>query len=265
MSSRLRFVAVAASLCTGTVLSSGIIAADQPNVGQSIAKPLQAAQEAIGQKHIDDALTHVKEAQRTSGAKTRYDKYVINVMLIQIYQGKGDTPDLVNTVTRAAQSQYANTDQQKTWYKFIAQYDYKQKDYPKSVDAAEKAMRHGATDSDTMGLLAKAQYLSGKYKDAEQTQADIVGKQEKPDEDSLKLMWLFALKAHDDAAAAKALEKLAGLYPKPEVRSECSQYSPFTPIYAAPRINTEDLFPCCTNAVTIGSLPESIWRSKLPC
>jgi Tfp pilus assembly protein PilF len=110
----------------------------------------------------------------------------------------------------------SNNEQQKTWYKFIAQYYYQQKDYPKALDAAEQAEHHGATDADTMGLIAKAQYQSGKYKEAEQTQADLVSKMEKPDEDSLKLMWQFAIKAQDDAASGRALEKLVALYPKPD-------------------------------------------------
>jgi len=45
---------------------------------------------------------------------------------------------------------------------------------------------------------------------------DIVGKQEKPDEDSLKLLWQFCDKAGDKAGAAKAVEKLVAYYPKPE-------------------------------------------------
>ena len=45
---------------------------------------------------------------------------------------------------------------------------------------------------------------------------DIVGKQDKPDEESLKLLWQFELKADDDAGAAKAVEKLVAYYPKPE-------------------------------------------------
>jgi hypothetical protein len=67
-----------------------------------------------------------------------------------------------------------------------------------------------------MGLIAKAQYQSGKYKDAEQTQAEIVGKQEKPDEESLKLLWQFNDKAGDKGGASKAIEKLVAFYPKPE-------------------------------------------------
>jgi cytochrome c-type biogenesis protein CcmH/NrfG len=219
MRNRVKFIAVMASVCAGAGSFSATFAADQPAgpaVSRSVAKQLKAAQEAIGQKHFDEALAKVNEAKAVSGEKTAYDNYVFNVILIQAYQGKNDIPDLVTTLGSAAQSQYANADQQRTWYKFIAQYYYQQKDYPRSLDAAEQAQHRGATDSDTMGLIAKAQYQSGKYKEAEQSQAEIVAKQERPDEDSLKLMWQFAIKAQDDAAAARALEKLVALYPKPD-------------------------------------------------
>jgi Tfp pilus assembly protein PilF len=216
MRNRLKFVAAVASVIAGAVLSSGILAAEQPNVSKALAKPLKAAQDAVAQKHFDEALTHVREAQSTSGEKTAYDNYVINVILIEIYQGKNDQSDLVGALGNAAQSQYATSEQQKVWYKFIAQYEYQQKDYAKSLDAAQQAVRHGANDNDTLTLVAKAEYLSGKYKEAAQQMQEVVGKVEKPDEDSLKLLWQFCLKANDDACSSKAVEKLVAYYPKPE-------------------------------------------------
>jgi tetratricopeptide (TPR) repeat protein len=219
MRNRLKLVAVIAAVCGGWAVSQMTLAADQPAgpaVSRSVAKQLKAAQDAVVQKHFDEALGKINEAKAASGEKTAYDNYVIDVILIQIYQGKNDISDLVQTLGAAAQSQYVTNEQQKTWYKFIAQYYYQQKDYPKSLDAAEQALHHGAVDADTQGLIAKAQYQSGKYKDAEQTQADLVSKQERPDEESLKLMWQFAIKAQDDAGAGKALERLVALYPKPD-------------------------------------------------
>jgi hypothetical protein len=211
-----KFVAVMATVCAGLALSGAIVAADAPQVSRSVAKQLKAAQEAVAAKHLDEAQAKVREAQAASGEKTPYDNYVINVILIQIYQAKNDLADLVQPLTAAAQSQYSTNDQQRVWYKFIAQYYYQQKDYPKALENADLASKHGATDNDTMGLIAKAQYQSGKYKDAAQTMQEIVGKMDRPDEDSLKLLWQFDIKANDDANAAKAVEKLVAYYPKPE-------------------------------------------------
>jgi hypothetical protein len=219
MRNRLNFVALFASICTSAWLCGAAIAADQsagPQVSKAVAKPLKAAQDALAAKKLDEALAHVREAQGAAGEKTAYDSYVMNIMLFQIYQQKQDMGDAIPVLQAAAQSQYATPDQQKLWLKNIALYYFQQKDYPKALDIADQAVKHGVNDVDTLGLIAKAQYLTGKYKDAATSQQDLVAKQDKPDEESLKLLWQFDLKANDDAGAAKAVEKLVTYYPKPE-------------------------------------------------
>ncbi|MFI4869417.1 MAG: tetratricopeptide repeat protein [Steroidobacterales bacterium] len=219
MRNRLKIVALLASICTGAWLCSAVMAADQPagpQVSKSVAKPLKAAQEALQAKKLDDALAKVREAQGAAGEKTPYDNYVMNILLFQIYQQKQDMGDAIPVLQAAAQSQYASADQQKLWLKNIALYYFQQKDYAKALDTADQAVKHGSNDLETLGLIARSQYLSGKYKEAAATMQDIVSKQDKPDEDSLKLLWQFDLKANDDAGAAKAVEKLVAYYPKPE-------------------------------------------------
>jgi len=217
MRNRLKFVAVIASLCcAGSLISGAIVAADQPSVSKGVAKQLKAAQEAAAAKHYDEALSKIKEAQAASGEKTAFDNYAIDVILIQIYQGKNDQAGLAQTLQTAAQSQYVPNEQQKAWYKYLAQYYYQQKDYAKSIEAAQADVRHGASDSDTLLLIGKAEFQSGKYKDASAQVQDVVGKMEKPDEDSLKLEWTFCDKAGDSNCSAKTIEKLVAFYPKPE-------------------------------------------------
>jgi tetratricopeptide (TPR) repeat protein len=216
MRNRSKFAAVVGTVCAAVWLAGAAVAAEQPTVSKSVAKQLKAAQDALQQNHLDEALGQIKQAQSASGDKTPYDTFVINVLLIKVYQGKNDQSDLVQTLSNTAQSQYATSDQQKVWYKYIAQYWYQQKDYNKALEAAEQAQHHGATDNDTMGLVAKAQYQAGKYKEAAATMQELVGRMDKPDEDSLKLLWQFNIKANDDAGAAKAIEKLVTYYPKPE-------------------------------------------------
>jgi tetratricopeptide (TPR) repeat protein len=219
MRNRLKFVALLASVCTGAWLCGAVSAADQPagpTVSKTVAKPLKAAQEALQAKKFDEALAHVHEAQGAPGEKSAYDNYVINILLFQIYQQKQDMADAIPVLQAAAQSQYTTPEQQRVWLKNIALYYFQQKDYAKALDVADQAVKHGANDLDTLGLIAKAQYLSGKYKEAALTMQEVVGKQEKPDEESLKLLWQFDLKADDNAGAARTVEKLVTYYPKPE-------------------------------------------------
>jgi hypothetical protein len=199
--------------------SSATLAADAPagpTVSRALAKPLKAAQDAMQAKNYAEAITHIKEAQALPAEKTPYDNFAMNIMLFQAYTQTKDTANAFQVLTLAANSQYASADQKKSWLKNIAFYQFQEKDYPKALDTANEAVKAGANDTETENLIAKAQYLTGKYKDAAVTMQSIVAKMDKPDEDSLKLLWQFDLKAADNAGAAKAVEKLVAFYPKPE-------------------------------------------------
>jgi Tfp pilus assembly protein PilF len=188
----------------------------EPRVSATIFKPLQAAQRAVRSKNFDAAIAKIREAQAHDVARTDYDNFFISVLLIQSYLGKNDMAELVQALADAVQSKYATSDQKKSGYKFIAGYRFYQKDYNKALDAAKQAQQHGASDTDTMDLIAKTQYRSENYAEAASTMREIVSQQETPDEDSLKRLWQFDLMAKDDAGAASAMEELVALYPKPE-------------------------------------------------
>jgi hypothetical protein len=192
-----------------------VMSADQPTVSNKLAKPLKAAQDALNAKNYDEAMAKIREAQ-AQPEKTAYDTWVINTFLLKVYAGKQDMADEVPVIESLAQSQYTTPDQKKLYLKSVAAYYYQTKDYNKALETANEALKAGANDSDTMGLIARSEYLSGKYKEAAATMQDIISKQEKPDEESLKLLWQFNDKAGDKAGAARAVEKLVAYYPKPE-------------------------------------------------
>ncbi len=200
----------------GGSAAPGESAGSGPTLSKGLAKPLKAAQEAVAAKNYDAALQKIKEAQGLAGEKSAYDTYVIDVLLLQVYAGRKDEPEVYAILPALAHSQYTNAEQRKAWFKDSARYYFQQKDYTKAIDSANEAVKAGAGDSDVQLLIAKSQYLAGKYKEAAVTMQDIVGKQDKPDEETLKVLWQFDLKANDQAAASKALEKLVAFYPKPE-------------------------------------------------
>ncbi len=186
-----------------------------PTVSAKLAKPLKAAQEAITARNYDEALSKIKEAQAMP-EKTADDSYVINTLLLKIYAGKNDMANAVPILEQMVSTKYTTPEQRKTWVKAIAQYYYQQRDYNKALDYADQAVKSGANDNDTLELVAKSQFQLGKYKEAAASMQDVVSKMEKPDEDSLKLLWVSNEKAGDKAGAAKAIEKLVVYYPKPE-------------------------------------------------
>jgi hypothetical protein len=207
---------VAASIVALSLISGAALAAEgTPTVSNKLAKPLKAAQDAITARNYDEALSKIKEAQAMP-EHTPYDNYVINNFLLKVYAGKQDMASEIPIVEQLAQSQYTTADQKKVYLKSVAQYYYQQKDYNKAIETANEAIKAGASDSDMMGLVARADYLTGKYKEAASIMNDLIGKQDKPDEESLKLLWQFNDKAGDKGGAAKAVDKLVAYYPKPE-------------------------------------------------
>jgi tetratricopeptide (TPR) repeat protein len=186
----------------------------------SITKQLKAAQEDLQANKLDEALVKVKKAERVA-EKSAYDSYRIDMLLAQIYQKKQDMADVIPALQAAALTQYATPEQQKTWLTQVARYYFKQKDYPKALEAADQAIKHGVDDVDTHILIAKNQYLSGKYKEAAQSMRDAVKKQEKPDEESLKLLMDFDLKTGNDAGAFEDIKQLVRYYPNPEYSAHC--------------------------------------------
>src|ERR1700722_17391432 len=224
MSNRLRIQAPLARILSVAVIallgvSGTVLAADAPaapTVSKGVAKPLKAAQDALQAKNFDEAIAHIKEAQAVPGEKSAYDQYAMNGLLLQAYNGKHDTANVVPVLQQLVQSQYTNGDQRRSFYKFIAGYEFQEKDYAKALDAANEVVKNGGNDVETQNLIAKSQYLTGKYKEAAVTMQEIVNKLEKPDEDSLKLLWQFDLKADDKNGASRAVEKLVAYYPKPE-------------------------------------------------
>jgi hypothetical protein len=187
-----------------------------PTVSKAVAKPLKAAQEALQAKNWDAAITSIKAAQAEPGEKTAYDNFVINQMLLFIYVQKQDFSAAAPVLESAAQSQYATPDQQKTWLRALMGIYFQQKDYAKTVEVGQLAVKHGANDTDTFTTIADSEGRLGKWKDAATTIQEVLQKQDKPEEKLLAFQWNAYTKANDDADASKVVEKLVINYPKPD-------------------------------------------------
>ncbi|HEY2417061.1 MAG TPA: hypothetical protein VGH84_04020 [Steroidobacteraceae bacterium] len=191
-------------------------AAGGPTVSKALAKPLKAAQDALVAKNWDAALSSIKTAQSEPGEKSAYDNYVINQMLLFIYVQKQDFTAAAPALEAAAASQYATADQQKTWLRALMGIYFQQKDYAKTVEFGEQAVKKGVNDTDTLKTIADSQGKLGKWKDAAATVQEVLQRQDKPDEQLLAYQWNAYVKANDDADAAKVIEKLVSYYPKPD-------------------------------------------------
>ena len=201
-------------LCGGAQAAEG--AAAGPTVSKPVAKPLKAAQEALVAKNWDSALSNIKTAQGEPGEKTAYDNFVINQMLLFVYVQKQDFASAAPVLEAAAASQYATPDQQKTWLRALMGIYFQQKDYAKTIEFGEQAVKKGVNDTETFTTLADSEGKLGKWKDAATTIQEVLQRQDKPEERLLAFQWNAYVKANDDADAAKVIEKLVTYYPKPD-------------------------------------------------
>jgi tetratricopeptide (TPR) repeat protein len=149
------------ALCGLAVVPYGsVIAAAQPpapTVSKSIAKQIKAAQDAISQKQYDAALAQVKAAQSVTTAKTEYDNYAIDALLLQIYVRMEDRKNVVATLESIVQSPYLTEEERKTFYLDLAKEADRLGNYDKALKAAQQATQHGATEAEVAGLIATAQ------------------------------------------------------------------------------------------------------------
>jgi hypothetical protein len=214
-----KVVAVFALLCLGASVSGVAAAADQssgPTVSRALAKPLKAAQEAMQAKNWDAVLTNLKEAQSAAGEKSAYDNFVINQMLGFVYVQKQDYASAALALEAAAQSQYATPEQQKAWLRTVMNSYFAQKNYAKTVEIGQQAVKHGVSDTETYTTIADSQGKLGDWKDAAATIAQVVEHQSKPDQKLLEFQWNCYVKVNDSADAGKVIEKLVSYYPEPD-------------------------------------------------
>jgi tetratricopeptide (TPR) repeat protein len=96
---------------------------------------------------------------------------------------------------------------------------YQIKNYPKSAEWGQKAIKAGQGDAETYTLVAQSYYLQSKYQDTVKFLNDYISdlekKGEKPKEQSLQLVSESYIKLNNNEGSTATLEKLVGYYPKP--------------------------------------------------
>jgi hypothetical protein len=93
---------------------------------------------------------------------------------------------------------------------------FAQKNYAKTVEIGEQAVKHGVTDTDTYTTIADSQSKLGNWKDAAATIQQVVEHENKPDKKLLEFQWNCYVKVNDSADAGKVIEKLVTYYPEPD-------------------------------------------------
>jgi hypothetical protein len=219
--SKLSFAAVAAAVALavgGAALTTPAFSQEKQTVSKNAAKPLKAANDALQAKKYDESLAKLQEAKAVQGL-TAYDKYVIAQLEAPAYARKGNYAEAGKAMEAQLESGFASPADQTNLAKSLSTVYYQLKNYPKSVEYGERAIKSGAGDGDTYTLVAQSYYLQSKYQDTIKFLNTYISDQEKrgqtPKEQTLQLVSESYIKLNNNEGSTATLEKLVSYYPKP--------------------------------------------------
>jgi tetratricopeptide (TPR) repeat protein len=188
-------------------------------ISAKLAKPMKAAQDALNAKQWQTALTKLGEASRIEG-KTTFDQHMINEFQGFAYVRTGQMAEAGRELEAGLNSGCLADAEKPTRVRALAQIFYQLKNYDKSVEYGNRAIKNGWADADMYTLVGQAMYIKGDFKASRAFFADYIGDIEKrgqtPKENTLQLYMSSCVKLEDDACTTGALEKLVASYPKPE-------------------------------------------------
>jgi TolA-binding protein len=215
-----RFAVLAVALtCLVAGFAAPAGAAEQPQVSRELAKPLKAAQDALNAKQYAEAVVKCKEANAIP-SKTAYDQFIINEFLLSAYAAQNNFAEAVNYIETNQSSPYIAPNVRQQRVKTLMALYYQLRNWPKVVEFGTQARANGDNSTETLQLIANANYLQGKYKDAMNVMQEVVNRADdsggRPDEKSLKFIWDCANRIKDSATAGRTVEKLVAYYPKPD-------------------------------------------------
>ena len=212
-------VALIVALVLGFTAVSVVSRAEEPQVSKGVAKTLKAANDALQAKNWTEVLSKTREAEAMT-PRSSYDDYVIHSMQMAAYGATNNYPATATAIESIIDSQYLPAANKPQLLRTLMSIYYQQKEYDKAATYGERARAAGDTSPETSLTIAQAYFLTGKFKEALTEMEAIVARDEqagrKPSEKALSLIWSCAIKTKDDAAAAKAVEKLILHYPKPD-------------------------------------------------
>ncbi len=191
--------------------------AQQPS--PKVGKPLHEAQEDIKAKKYAEALGKIKEAQGVD-KKTPYDEHVINDMLAFVLIKTNDLPGAAKAMEAEIDDGMTPAGEVPQKIKALAEIHYQLKNYDKSIEFGNRAIKGGFADEGIKTIVGQSYYLKGDFKATQKYEDNLVDQEvkagETPKNEQLMLLYSACQKANDDACTEKALEKMVTYYPKPE-------------------------------------------------
>lgn len=188
-------------------------------ISKQIAKPMAAAQDAQKAKKWQEVLAKTREAESTQFSKTAWDQHWMHEFRGYAYSQLGQYPEATREYEADLASPCLSESARVARYKILVTMFYAQRNYPKVIDYANRALKSGR-DMELEVSLGQAYYLTNDNKNAlrvmQGVMAQIEGRNQTPKEQTLHLIRSACEKVQDNACVTKVYEKLVVFYPKPE-------------------------------------------------
>ena len=222
---RVRSLTVALSLALGTLavvplmVPTTVEAADKPKVSKAVGEPLKKAQEAMGKKQFDVALSEINKAKAVE-KRSAFEDYQIDEFLGYILIQQKKYSEAATVYERMLTSGQMPPEQVDDRTKAVSQMYFQVKEYKKAAEWAKKWLEKHPGNEDMTVLLAQSYYLLDNYKDAASTMSQVVAATEKagqqPKENYLQIVLSSHFKLQNNDGISDALKKMVRYYPKPE-------------------------------------------------
>ncbi|HEX3971307.1 MAG TPA: hypothetical protein VHX19_08280 [Stellaceae bacterium] len=213
MSMRWVFVIVAFLFFTSAAFAQEKATA-RPEVGQPVAQAGRLLQE----KNYKEALQKLAAADAVPD-KTPYERYVIEGTRAAIDLNSGDDRGAIKALEAVLATGILSPQDALVRIQALVQLDYKAKDFPATIAAANRYYQQGGTADEPRLLQAQAYYQQGDFAGAAKTARAILQADEKagkkPDENLLLMLVSSEYQQKNEAGRIDALERLVALYPKP--------------------------------------------------
>ncbi len=215
------FVVVAAtSLASVTaVMSPAAFAAEKPKLSQKVGKPLQEAQQLIGQKKFKEALDKVNEASAVSGKSAQEDQ-IINEFKISILGQMKDTAGAAKVIETMLAANQIPAAQIPERILLLTQIYFQQKDYPKAIQYGERYVKDSGANVEVMDIVARSYYLKGDFKTAGEQVQKLIKQAEQakkiPEKGWYELLMSCQFKLDNKVGITTTLESLLNNYPTQE-------------------------------------------------
>jgi hypothetical protein len=209
-----------AAQAQGAAPASAAASAPADTARADVAKPLQAAQALVQQKQYAEAQAKLKEAEAV-GNLTPYETYHVERTRAVIANGLNDVPLTIKALEASLATGKAAPDEKMRNLLVLADLNFRQKDYPAAVSAANRYFEAGGQDPVARQITTNALYLQNDWAGAAKAlsaeiQADeAAGRQ--PTEQRLRMLASAQSKLNDDEGYARTVERLATRFPKPEL------------------------------------------------